>query len=241
MQLIQLSHLLFLEVLDLLLSLGEFLVDGALLTLHTLLLVLEVTDVELDAILGIVEHETVVTKALDFVDLGVLAELWIEVVIVIVVVVLFWFFFLGVFTVFVTFTIVLLGLFRATALLSDLLVKGENLIVVLVIRIDQLVELIEELSLFLLDLLDVLSLSNQLARDILNFANDESLGLSALLELIAESEVLRLHRLEQDQLFKQEQKLQFSALKVPLEPVLLLLHLFDLLVEIVDVAVDIIV
>ena len=135
----------------------------------------------------------------------------------------------------------MLGLFRATALLSDLFVEGENLIVVLMIRIDQLVELIEELSLFLLDLLDVLSLSDQLARDILNLANDESLGLSALLELIAESEVLRLHRLEQDQLFKQEQKLQFSALKVTLEPVLFLLHLFDFLVEIVDVAVDIIV
>ena len=198
MQLIQLSHLLFLEVLDLLLSLGEFLVDGALLTLHTLLLVLEVTDVELDAILGIVEHETVVTKALDFVDLGVLAELWVEVVIVVIVILFLDFFLFGFLAIFVTLSIILLDLFRSATLLGDLLVEGQDLVVVLMVGIDQFVELGQQFGLFLFDVFNLCTLSDQFLRDLLDFFDNETLGLSASLELAREAEVFRLHRLEQD-------------------------------------------
>ena len=198
MQLIQLSHLLFLEVLDLLLSLGEFLVDGALLTLHTLLLVLEVTDVELDAILGIVEHETVVTKALDFVDLGVLAELWVEVVIVVIVILFLDFFLFGLLAIFVTLSVILLDLLRSATLLGDLLVEGQDLVVVLMVGIDQFVELGQQFGLFLFDVFNLCTLSDQFLRDLLDFFDNETLGLSASLELAREAEVFRLHRLEQD-------------------------------------------
>ena len=198
MQLIQLSHLLFLEVLDLLLSLGEFLVDGALLTLHTLLLVLEVTDVELDAILGIVEHETVVTKALDFVDLGVLAELWVEVVIVVIVILFLDFFLFGFLAIFVTLSIILLDLLRSATLLGDLLVEGQDLVVVLMVGIDQFVELGQQFGLFLFDVFNLCTLSDQFLGDLLDFFDNETLGLSASLELAREAEVFRLHRLEQD-------------------------------------------
>ena len=119
-----------------LLSLGELLVDGALLTLHTLLLVLEVTDIQLDAILGIVEHETVVTKALDFVDLGVLAELWVEVVIVVIVILFLDFFLFGLLAIFVTLSIILLDLLRSATLFGDFLVEGQDLVVVLMVGID---------------------------------------------------------------------------------------------------------
>lgn len=198
MQLIQLSHLLFLEVLDLLLSLGELLVDGALLTLHTLLLVLEVTDVELDAILGIVEHETVVTKALDFVDLGVLAELWVEVVIVVIVILFLDFFLFGLLAIFVTLSIILLDLLRSATLLGDLLVEGQDLVVVLMVGIDQFVELGQQFGLFLFDVFNLCTLSDQFLGDLLDFFDNETLGLSASLELAREAEVFRLHRLEQD-------------------------------------------
>ena len=198
MQLIQLSHLLFLEVLDLLLSLGELLVDGALLTLHTLLLVLEVTDVELDAILGIVEHETVVTKALDFVDLGVLAELWVEVVIVVIVILFLDFFLFGLLAIFVTLSIILLDLLRSATLLGDLLIEGQDLVVVLMVGIDQFVELGQQFGLFLFDVFNLCTLSDQFLGDLLDFFDNETLGLSASLELAREAEVFRLHRLEQD-------------------------------------------
>lgn len=181
-----------------LLSLGEFLVDGALLTLHTLLLVLEVTDVELDAILGIVEHETVVTKALDFVDLGVLAELWVEVVIVVIVILFLDFFLFGFLAIFVTLSIILLDLFRSATLLGDLLVEGQDLVVVLMVGIDQFVELGQQFGLFLFDVFNLCTLSDQFLRDLLDFFDNETLGLSASLELAREAEVFRLHRLEQD-------------------------------------------
>jgi hypothetical protein len=54
-QLVELSHLFLLEVLDLLLSLQELRVDGLLLSLHALLLVLEVADVKLDRFLLVIQ------------------------------------------------------------------------------------------------------------------------------------------------------------------------------------------
>ena len=181
-----------------LLSLGELLVDGALLTLHTLLLVLEVTDIELDAILGIVEHETVVTKALDFVDLGVLAELWVEVVIVVIVILFLDFFLFGLLAIFVTLSIILLDLLRSATLLGDLLVESQDLVVVLMVGIDQFVELGQQFGLFLFDVFNLCTLSDQFLGDLLDFFDNETLGLGASLELAREAEVLRLHRLEQD-------------------------------------------
>jgi len=49
MQLVKFGHLLLLEVLDLLFSLGQFLIDCALLAFHTLLLILQIANVKLDA------------------------------------------------------------------------------------------------------------------------------------------------------------------------------------------------
>ena len=184
MQLVQFGHLFFLEVLDLFLGLRQLLINGALLTLHSLLLVLEIANVELDAFLLVIKVKTGITQALNLVNLGVLAELRVEVVIVIIVVFLLDFLLFGLFTVFVTLAIVLLDLLRSSSLLRDLLIEGEDLFVMLVIRVDEVVELCEKLGFLLLDIFDFLTLADELARDFLDLLDDESLGLSALFELV---------------------------------------------------------
>ena len=55
MQLIQFGHFFFLEVLDLFLGLRQLLINSALLALHSLLLVLQVTNVELDSFLLVIQ------------------------------------------------------------------------------------------------------------------------------------------------------------------------------------------
>jgi len=102
------------------------------------------------------------------------------------------------------------------------------------------VELFEKLSFLLFDLFDLGALANQFLRDFLDLLDDEALGLSAFLELVGESHVLGLHRLKQDELLEQKDQFQLSALQVTLESVLLLLHLLDLFIEVVDGAVDLI-
>ena len=183
MQLVQLCHLFLLEVLDLLFSLRQLLVNGALLALHSLLLVLKVANVELDAFFLVVKVKTGVTQALNLVNLGVLAELRVEVVIVIIVVFLLDFLLFGLFTVFVALAIVLLDLLRSSSLLRDLLIEGQDLVVVLIVCTDALMELLEQLRFVVLDLLDVLSILDQLARDVLDLLDNEALLLGALLEL----------------------------------------------------------
>lgn len=101
-------------------------------------------------------------------------------------------------------------------------------------------ELFEKLSFLLFDLFDLGALANQFLRDFLDLLDDEALGLSAFLELVGESHVLGLHRLKQDELLEQKDQFQLSALQVTLESVLLLLHLLDLFIEVVDGAVDLI-
>jgi len=102
------------------------------------------------------------------------------------------------------------------------------------------VELFEKLSFLLFDLFDLGALANQFLRDFLDLLDDEALGLSAFLELVGESHVLGLHRLKQDELLEQKDQFQLSTLQVTLESVLLLLHLLDLFIEVVDGAVDLI-
>jgi len=68
--------------------------------------------------------ETGVTKSFDLIDLGILAKLWVEVVIIIVIVFLFNFFLLGLLAIFITITIVLLYLLRSSTLLRDFLIEG---------------------------------------------------------------------------------------------------------------------
>ena len=101
-------------------------------------------------------------------------------------------------------------------------------------------ELFEKLSFLLFDLFDLGALANQFLRDFLDLLDDEALGLSAFLELVGESHVLGLHRLKQDELLEQKDQFQLSTLQVTLESVLLLLHLLDLFIEVVDGAVDLI-
>ena len=184
MQLVQLCHLFLLEVLDLLFSLRQLLVNGALLALHSLLLVLQVANVELDAFFLVVKVKTGVTQALNLVNLGVLAELRVEVIIVIIVVFLLDFFLFGLFTIFITLAIILLDLLRSSSLLRDLLIESEDLFVMLVVRVDEVVELSEKLSFFFLNILNFLTLADELARDFLDLLDDKSLGLSALFELV---------------------------------------------------------
>ena len=54
MQLIELGHLLLLEVLDLFFRLGELLVNRTLLALHALLVVLQIRNIKLDGFLLII-------------------------------------------------------------------------------------------------------------------------------------------------------------------------------------------
>ena len=240
MELVQLGHLFLLEVLDLLFCLSELLVDRALLALHSLLLVLQVANVELDALLLVIKVQSGVSKPLNLVNLRILAKLRVKVVIVVVIVFLLDLLFLGLLAVFVAFTVVLLDLLRPSSLLCDLFVEGQDLLVVLVISVHQVMELGEELGLFFLDVFDLLSLTDELARDFLDLLDDEALRFSALLEFVREALVLWLHRFEQDKLLKQEDQLQLSALQVTLKTVLFLLHLFDLLIEVLNIGVHLV-
>jgi len=146
-------------------------------------LVLQVTDVELDAFFLIVQVETRVTKTLDLVDLRVFAKLWVEVVIVVVVILFFHFFLLGLLAVFVALTIILLHLLRSSSLLRDLLIEGENLLVMLMVSVYQVMELSQEFCLLFFDVFDFLSLRDEFSRDFLDLLDDEALRLSALFQL----------------------------------------------------------
>ena len=117
----------------------------------------------------------------------------VEVVIVVIIIFLFNLFFFGLFTVLITFSILLLYLLRSAALLRNLLIEGQNLVVVLIVRIDTLMELLEQLRFVVLDLLYILSILDQLARDVLDLLDNEALLLSALLELARKTLIFRLH------------------------------------------------
>ena len=187
-----------------LLGLRKFLVNRPLLALHFLLLVLEVADINLDGFFLIVQVQSRVSETLNFIDFGVFAELWVEVVIIIVIVFFFDFFFLVLLTVFVTITVLVLDFLGSAALLSDFLVEGQDLVVELMVGIHQVMELRQQLMFFFLDVFDFLTLVDKLARDFLDLLDDESLGLSALLEFVGETDVLRLHRFQQDKLLEEK-------------------------------------
>ena len=104
--------------------------------------------------------ETGVTKSFNLINLGVFAKLWVEVVIIVIVVFLFNFLLLGLLAIFITITIVLLYLLRSSSLLRDLLVEGQDLIVVFMVSIDQIVELSEKLCLLILNVLHLLALTD---------------------------------------------------------------------------------
>ena len=126
--------------------------------------------------------ETVITKTLNFINLSVFAKLWVKVVIIIVVILFLDFFFLGFFAILIAISIVLLYALGLSTLLGDLLVEGKNLVVVLVVSVDQVVELTEQLCFLVLDVFDLSTSADELLRDLLDFLNDETLGLSAFLE-----------------------------------------------------------
>lgn len=237
-ELIKLGHLFALEVADLLLSVLQVSIDVLLLVLHTLFLILQVADIELDALLLVVEVEAGVAKAFDFVDLSVVAELRVEVLIIVVILFFLDFFFCILFVLLAVFSLFLLDLLRSPSLLRDTLIEGKDGVVVIMVSRYQLVEVLQKLSLLILDVFDLSTLANQLLRDFLDLLDDEALGLSALLELVRESHVFGLHRFQQDELLEQEDKLELSALQVTLESVLLLLHLLDLIIKVVDFGVD---
>lgn len=239
-ELVELGHLLLLEVFYLLFCLLQFLVDVLLFAFHALLLVLEVTNEKLDGFFLVEEGQTGVAKTFNFVNLHVLAKLWVEVVVIIVVVVFFDLFLFGFVTILIAIWVILLHPFWLSSLLGDLLIEGQDLIVHLVIGVHEFVELGQQLCFFLFDVLHLGTFGDQLTRDILDLLDDETLLLGALFEFIGETHVFRLHRLEQDQLFEQQQQLQLGALQVTLKTIFLLLHFFDLLVEVVDLGVDVV-
>mmetsp|Transcript_12003 Transcript_12003/g.16303 ORF Transcript_12003/g.16303 Transcript_12003/m.16303 type:complete len:482 (-) Transcript_12003:484-1929(-) len=98
-------------------------------------------------------------------------------------------------------------------------------------------ELLQKLRFLFLDFFNFSALANELLRDFLDLFDNETLGFSALLELVGESLVLRLHRFKQDKLFEKKDEFELGALQVALETVLLLLHLLDLFIEVIDVRV----
>ena len=104
--------------------------------------------------------KTGVTKSFNLINLGVFAKLWVEVVIIVIVVFLFNFLLFGFLAIFVTIAIVLLYLLRSSSLLRDLLVEGQDLIVVFMVSIDQIVELSEKLCLLILNVLHLLALTD---------------------------------------------------------------------------------
>ena len=161
-KLIQLSHLFALEVTDLLLSVLQVSINILLFILHALLLILKIADVELDAFLLIVQVKTGVTQTFDFVDLGIVAELRVEVLIIIVVFFLLDLFFLGLLVFFTIFGLFLLDLLRSPPLLGDALVEGKNGIIVVMVGRDQLMEVFEQLSLLVFDIFDLSTLADQL-------------------------------------------------------------------------------
>ena len=164
-------------------SLSEVLVDVLLLVFQTLLCVLQLADIDLNLLLAVIELQALVAQSLNLINLGVLTKLRVEVVIVVVIIFLFNLFFFGLVAVFITLPIFLLYLLRSASLLRDLLIEGQDLVVVLIVRIDTLMELLEQLRFVVLDLLDILSILDQLARDVLDLFDNEALLLSALLEL----------------------------------------------------------
>ena len=182
-ELVQLRHFLFLEVSYLILGLCEVLINVLLFVFQTFLCVLKLADIDLNLLFAVIELQALVTQSLDFINLGVLTKLRVEVVIVVVIIFLFNLFFLGLLAVFVTFAIFLLYLLRSASLLRDLLIEGQDLVVVLMVRTDTLMELLEQLRFVVLDLLDILSILDQLARDVLDLLDNEALLLGALLEL----------------------------------------------------------
>ena len=161
-KLIQLGHLFALEVTDLLLSVLQVSINILLLILHALLLVLKIADVELDAFLLIVQVKTGVTQSLDFVDLGIVAKLRVEVLIIIVVFFLLDLFFLGLLVFFTIFGLFLLDLLRSPPLLGDALIEGKNGIIVVMVGRDQLMEVFEQLSLLVFNIFDLSTLADQL-------------------------------------------------------------------------------
>ena len=192
-ELVQLRHFLFLEVSYLIFGLSEVLINVLLFVFQTFLGVLQLTDVDLNLLFAIVELQALVTQSLNFINLGVLTELRVKVVIVVIIILLFGLFFFGLLTVFITFAILLLYLLRSASLLRDLLIEGQDLVVVLIVCTDALMELLEQLRFVVLDLFDVLSILDQLARDVLDLLDNEALLLSALLELARKTLIFRLH------------------------------------------------
>jgi len=132
-ELIELGHLLALEVADLLLGILQVSVNVLLLVLHTFLLVLQIADIKLDALLLIVEVETGVTKAFDFIDLSIIAELRVEVLIIVVILFLLDFFLFGFLVIFAIVSLFLLDLFGSSPLLGNALIEGKNGIVVIMV------------------------------------------------------------------------------------------------------------
>jgi len=142
-----------LEVPNLLLGLQELQVDSLLFSLHAPFLVLEVADIKLDGFLLVIQVKPGVTKSLDFINLGIFAELGVEVVIIIVVILFFELFFIGFVDVILSVWVFLLNLLRSSPLLCDFFVEGQDLVIVLVVRVNQVVELGKQLGFFFFDVL----------------------------------------------------------------------------------------
>jgi hypothetical protein len=84
---------------------------------------------------------TRLSKTLNFINFCVFTELRIKVVIIVIIILLDFFFLIDFLAIFISLDILSLDLVRSAALLSDLLVEGQNLVIMIVVRRHQVVEL----------------------------------------------------------------------------------------------------
>lgn len=238
-ELVELSHFFFLEVGNRLLRLCKLLSDSALSLLcpHTVLL--EDQDVVLDLVLLYDEVHALIAEPLDFVNLEFfLGEAGNASIIILVLFLLLFLLLFGLTVFFVVLLGVLLYLLLLLALFNHSFEVGANLVVLAALRIAKLVELRVEGLLLNLDLVDFVLLHVELLFYFADGAHNFYLGVAALLELRTKLLVSLLHALKNDEFLKKQNQLEICILEVGLEAVLLLLHLMDFGVELVDERVN---
>jgi len=166
-QLIQLLHLLSLEIGNLLLSFSQLLVNHSLAFIHVLLLLLQVANQGLDLSLFFKEVQAFTTQSLDVVYLVLFLVESNDALVFLVIVFLFLLLILSIFVLFVVIValIVLLLSLRLSSLDVEFLEEGTDHIVLLGAFGAELVETLFDVSLLYLDFIDLLTLVLQLARN----------------------------------------------------------------------------
>jgi hypothetical protein len=245
-ELIELSHFLLLEVLDLLFSFVELHRDTLLLLLKTLALNLEVINEYKDVLLLIVHLGTLLSELVDLIDLVLFLRKTDDGIVLVLIFFLLFGLLLFRLLFFIFGTLCLLcilcaGIAATTFALTDLLnllkVGPDDVVLVRAFG-TQLMELGHKVVFAYLDLIDLDLLVLQLGRDAIDLSQDDSLVLAALGQTFSQLVITTFHRPKEDQLFEIENKFHLSILEVRLKAILFLLHILNLIVEGRNQAID---